>query len=526
MVDTHCHLDVCEPPDEELVAQARAVGVRRLATIGMDGPSIERALAAANRFDDVIAVVGRHPNSAEGFGDADLAEIERAAADPRVRAIGETGLDYFRDHAPHEDQRRAFEAQVDLAQRLGLPLVVHTRAAEEDTFDVLRERAEGLTVIMHCFSTPDRVEECVERGWLCSFAGNVTYRNATDLQEAARAVPNELLLVETDSPFLAPQPLRGKPNEPANVVTTAEFVADLRGVGYTELERDRGAQRGARLRLVSAPAPRQASLRRMREFGVRPNRELGQNFLIDDNILGVIGRAAELEAGDVVLEVGGGLGVLSEYLAERVGHLHVVEVDRSLQPALDDALAPFANATLHVADAVGLDLGALDPAPVKVVANLPYGVAATVLLKSLEELPHARLWVAMVQREVGERLAAGPGSKTYGVTSVLAQLASEVRVERRVPRTVFHPVPNVESALVVLRRTGPWPGAQVAAFVHAAFAHRRKALAGSLALAPGAPPDVRERARAALEAMGHPADARAERLAPAELAALALELAS
>ena len=270
--------------------------------------------------------------------------------------------------------------------------------------------------------------------------------------------------------------------------------------------------------------PRQASLRRLREFGIRPNRELGQNFLIDDNILDVIARLSELDSADVVLEVGGGLGVLSEYLAARVAHLHVVELDRGLQPALEDALAPFENTTLHLADAVRMDFGALDPSPGKVVANLPYGVAATVLLKSVEELPGAQLLVAMVQREVAERLAAPPGSKTYGATSVLAQLACRVTLGRRVPRTVFHPVPNVESALVVLRRDGPPPQPGVAAIVHAAFAHRRKALAGSLALAPGAPEGLREQARAELERLGYPADARAERVAPHHFAALAAAL--
>jgi 16S rRNA (adenine1518-N6/adenine1519-N6)-dimethyltransferase len=267
--------------------------------------------------------------------------------------------------------------------------------------------------------------------------------------------------------------------------------------------------------------PRQASLRRLRRFEVRPNRELGQNFLIDDNILGVIGRAAELAPDDVVLEVGGGLGVLSEYLAPRARHLHVVEVDRSLEPPLAEALSPFANVTLHLADAVKLDLASLDPPPGKVVANLPYGVAATVLLKSIAELPGATLWVAMVQREVGDRLAAAPGGKSYGATSVLAQLACEVRFLRRVPRTVFHPEPNVESALVSMRRRAPAPPPELTALVHAAFAHRRKALAGSLALAPGAPHDIRDAARAALEAIGHPAGSRAEQLAPAEWPRLA-----
>jgi 16S rRNA (adenine1518-N6/adenine1519-N6)-dimethyltransferase len=275
---------------------------------------------------------------------------------------------------------------------------------------------------------------------------------------------------------------------------------------------------------VTEPAaglPRQASLNRLQRFDIRPNRELGQNFLIDDNFLEVIGNGAELAGEDVVLEVGGGLGVLSEYVATRVAHLHVIEIDRTLEPALRDALDPHRNATLHVGDAVQLDLTELEPPPTKVVANLPYGVAATVILRTLFELPRVELWLAMVQREVGQRFAAAPGSKIYGATSVLAQLACDVRVLRRVPSSVFHPKPNVESALVRLRRRRPAPPGAVVALVHAAFAHRRKALSGSLALDPGAPDGLRDRARTALEALGLPADARAERLAPEQFAKLA-----
>ncbi len=202
----------------------------------MNPPSIERGLDAARDHDGVVAIVGRHPHYSEGFGATDLEEIERAAGDPQARAIGETGLDYYRDRAPREDQRRAFEAQLELAERTGLPAVIHTRAAEEDTFAVLAEHADRLTVLLHCFSAPDRLEEAVERGYLCSFAGNVTYKNAHALQAAARDLPEELLLVETDSPYLTPEPVRGRPNEPANVQHTAEFVADLRGVGYAELD--------------------------------------------------------------------------------------------------------------------------------------------------------------------------------------------------------------------------------------------------------------------------------------------------
>lgn len=236
MVDTHCHLDSCRDSDSDLVQRAVAAGVTRMATIGMDGPTTEAALATAREHDEVVVVAGRHPHKTEGFDAAGAEEIERAAADPLVRAIGETGLDYFRDYAPRDDQRRAFEAQLDVAGKTGLPVVIHTRTAEQDTFAILAERAAHLTVILHCFSAPERIAECVERGYFCSFAGNVTYPKNQELQAAARDLPADRILVETDSPYLSPQQVRGKPNEPANVVSTAGFVADLRGVGYAELE--------------------------------------------------------------------------------------------------------------------------------------------------------------------------------------------------------------------------------------------------------------------------------------------------
>jgi 16S rRNA (adenine1518-N6/adenine1519-N6)-dimethyltransferase len=272
--------------------------------------------------------------------------------------------------------------------------------------------------------------------------------------------------------------------------------------------------------VVNATEPSQPTLRRMRAFGVRPKRDLGQNFLIDSNILGVIEREARLDADDVVLEIGGGLGVLSEYLAERVAHVHVVELDRALEPALRDATDPFHNVSLHFADAMRLDLRTLGPAPTKVVANLPYGIAAGAILRTIEDLDGVRRWVGMVQKEVGERFAAAPGTSAYGVPSVLAQLACHVRVLRPVSRSVFTPVPNVDSVLVGLERAGPAPEPQLRALVNAAFAHRRKALAGSLALAPGAPAGIRDRARSALVALGHPPDVRAERLSPQDFRAL------
>jgi TatD DNase family protein len=243
VVDTHAHLGVCEPDGGELVAIARRSGVRRILTVGMDESSNREAIAAAEEHDEVFASVGRHPNSAAGFDTAAAADVERLANHELVRAIGETGLDYYRDTSPRDAQRDAFRAQIAIARRAGLPLVIHlrdqagTHDAMDDTFATLAAEAGGVTVILHCCSVPpDRVGEAVERGWYCSFAGNVTYPKSDDLRETARRVPDDLLLVETDSPFLAPQSVRGKPNQPANVVEVAELLAAERGVSYVDLE--------------------------------------------------------------------------------------------------------------------------------------------------------------------------------------------------------------------------------------------------------------------------------------------------
>ena len=290
--------------------------------------------------------------------------------------------------------------------------------------------------------------------------------------------------------------------------------------------RARAASReGARSHSVGSDdtsvTPVQPSLRRLKQFDVRPDRELGQNFLIDSNILGVICRAAELTDEDVVLEVGGGLGVLTEYLAERVCHVHVIEIDRRLEDALADAAEPFENVSVHWADVMTVDLAGLRPEPTKVVANLPYGVAAGALLRTIEELGSVRSWVAMAQREVGERLAAGPGNGTYGVPSVIAQLACDVEVLRAIPRTVFHPVPNVDSVLVGLRRREEAASEGLRGLVNGAFAHRRKTLVSSLALSSRGGDHSRDEVREALEQLGHPADVRAERLSPEDFRALA-----
>jgi 16S rRNA (adenine1518-N6/adenine1519-N6)-dimethyltransferase len=247
---------------------------------------------------------------------------------------------------------------------------------------------------------------------------------------------------------------------------------------------------------------------------------LGQNFLADPNLLDAIVRDAELAPGDVVLEVGAGEGVLSERLAAAAAHLHTVEIDRGLEPALE-RIAALPNVDLHWGDAMKLDLAALRPEPTAMVANLPYSVATPLILRTIEELPSLRRWTVMVQREIADRLRAAPGSRTYGSPSAVAQLACEVELVRAVDPAVFKPRPRVDSAILRLRRTGSGADAETRKLIRAAFAHRRKSLARSLE---HARPGSLAPARAALAELGLPEDARAESLSPQQFAALSAKL--
>jgi TatD DNase family protein len=244
MVDTHAHLGLCEPDEAELLASADDAGVNRILTVGLGEDSNPVAVQSAQANDGVFASVGRHPNSARGFDQAAAEAIEELCAEPGIVAVGETGLDFYRDRSDPDEQRRAFSAQISIAARTGKALVVHLRDPEgsddavSEAFETLDREGEGVTVVLHCFSAgAPWAERAAELGWYCSFAGNLTYPKADAIREAATLVPEDRLLVETDSPFLAPQPVRGKPNQPANVVATAERLAEVRGVAYGELER-------------------------------------------------------------------------------------------------------------------------------------------------------------------------------------------------------------------------------------------------------------------------------------------------
>jgi TatD DNase family protein len=234
LIDSHCHLEMLDDAGWA-VQQAREAGVQNVVSIGIDGATSKLAVGFAERLEGVYATVGLHPHAASSLDDALLGELEELAAHPRVVAVGECGLDFYRDLSPRDTQRRAFSAQIELARCAGLPLVVHVRAAGDEAMAQLADEAGDLTVVMHCFSLPQYVDECNARGYYASFAGNVTYKNAGDLRAAAARVREDRIMVETDAPFLSPVPNRGNSNIPAWVVHTATVVGDARGWGETRV---------------------------------------------------------------------------------------------------------------------------------------------------------------------------------------------------------------------------------------------------------------------------------------------------
>ena len=254
MIDTHAHLDGCEEPPEVLLARAREAGVERVITVGSGIDSCRASLAIAQGERGVFAALGIHPHQAGGPEAGRLAELAELLVDDRAVAVGETGLDFYRDWAPADLQLSLFVAQLELADELGKPVVIHNRDADSETAAALTG-FEG-TVILHCFSSPGLLDEAVERGYYVSFAGNVTYPSAEELREAARRVPAERILAETDSPYLAPVPRRGRPNEPALVVHTVAALARARGDGTAELAARIDANATTAFSLpVASPAP-------------------------------------------------------------------------------------------------------------------------------------------------------------------------------------------------------------------------------------------------------------------------------
>jgi 16S rRNA (adenine1518-N6/adenine1519-N6)-dimethyltransferase len=620
-------MDMTGIPVESLLAAAREAGIHRAVNVGCDLPSSRWSVDAALAHPDVYAAVAIHPNdvaAVDSARDEVLAEIESLASSPRTVAIGETGLDYYRDHSAPEVQRWWFRAHIEIARRLGKPVMIHDRDAHEDVLAILAEYAPWppYSVIFHCFSGDEAMAaRCGEAGYVMSFAGNVTFKNASPLRAAAAVAPPGLMLAETDAPFLTPVPHRGKPNSPAMTAHTIRFLAELKSLDLADFcgtlqstgqrvfgwlcAREQSAVHGkcafdrthtwSSMRLTREdrhgerppPHAERAQMRnrcrtrcrpnvperaiahvsqraQMRNrcrysepecaiglavsvmavgvrllgvgdirdiagrLGVRPTKKLGQNFVVEQGTVRQIAALAAPRRGDVILEVGPGLGSLTlallEAAADTGGHLVAVEIDPVLAAELPRTIAeraPAAADRVTVVTADALHVGEPEAGqPTVLAANLPYNVAVPVVLHLLATFPSLARGVVMVQAEVADRMCAQPGSRVYGVPSAKLAWYAAARPAGTVPRSVFWPVPNVDSKLISFTRHQPPDGADrrdTFAVIDAAFGQRRKTLRAALAGWAGSAAEAERLLRAAAVDPG----ARGEALGVADFARIA-----
>ena len=501
MIDSHSHLDHVDRPATDAVAEADAAGVKRILSIGMDGGSCRATLALAEDFPQVCAAVGRHPNSATGFDDADLAELARARRPPRCVAIGETGLDYYRDHAPRADQERAFHAQIELARETGKPLVIHTRAAEDDTIATLRERAGGVArdpPLLLDARPPRRVPRPAAGGSRSPATSPTPRRPSSATRRSA--CPTTACSSRPTRPTSLRSRYRGKRNQPR--VRRAHGAARRAGArdAPTRSSRPRSRQRRRGVRVVSAAEPRSPASAACGASAAARTASLGQNFLIDSNILGVDrarGRAARRRRR--ARDRGRARRALRAPRRARRRTCTSSSSTARSSPRSRDALDPFDERRRCTSPTRSTSTSrACALPPTKVVANLPYGSPRPRVLARSRSCRRRRAGSRWSSARSASGFAAAPGTAAYGVPSVLAQLPRDVPASSGPSRARSSlPVPNVDSVLVGARsHAARPPPPALRELVHAAFAHRRKALAGSLALAPGAPRGASASARA------------------------------
>ncbi len=368
----------------------------------------------------------------------------------------------------------AFRAQLAIARDLDLPVVIHCRDATDDCFELLAAEAPP-TVVLHCFAAVDRLDEAVERGWYCSFAGNVTYGSAIDLRrppDACRTISSCSKPTRRTSP---PSRTAARRTSLHTSWTRSAFVAGLRDVAPAALD-DRVESNAARAFHLRVNVPRRSRSHGSPTLGITPDTRLGQHFLVDDNLVRVALRLADLRPDDVVLEVGPGLGVLTAALADAVRHVHAIEIDRRLEPALAIMLDGHANVTVRFEDAVDVDASSLAPAPTAFVSNLPYNVATPLIAESLSGLPTVDRWAVMIQRELGDRLFAAPGTAAYGAPSRARTLAASAPAATacRAPCSCRNRTSTPPWSAFRRRATGrssPRAWSRIVALVHAAFGH-------------------------------------------------------
>ncbi len=510
LIDTHAHIDFPQFDEDrgEVILEAWRAGVRTIIIPGVDGESIQRAVKIAEKYPHIWFAAGWHPHDADRL-DPDL--LAHACDHPKCVAIGEIGLDYYRNLSPKDAQEKAFCAQIEMALRKDRPVIIHVRDAWPESRAII-EKYPDLRGVFHGFSgDPDDLQWALARGFYIGFGGPVTFNNFKK-GDIVRKVPAKRFLTETDCPYLAPQSRRGKRNEPSCIPEILAAIAKFARVPEKELENkiSRNVPK-----LFGIPLPRSSS------HGDVPKQSFSQNFLIDDNICKKIaGLAGE---GRLCVEIGSGNGELTQYLAGKFDRLYAVEPDWDRHKKIMSC-APEAVILPQKIQAIDLrNLTDFERSPAVVIGNLPFNETSPILFHLLEHRKSIRRAIVMTQKEVADRLAANPGSKEYGIPSILLSLFFEITEEFRVSNKCFKPVPKVESTVLTLTPIENAPACDVdfeslRRVVRAAFAHRRKKVSNSLEHELPAI-DV----KMLLDAAGIDPDARAEQIAPEKYIDLAAE---
>ena len=497
--DTHAHYDddAFDEDRDTLLGEIFSSGICCITDVGASVKSSKSAVALSKKWPQIYAAVGVHPDSTADMTEEDIETLRSLAQEKKVVAIGEIGLDYYWDNSPREVQKKWFERQLALAREVDLPVIIHSREAAKDTMDIMREAAKaGNTGVIHCYSyAAPMAKEYISMGFFIGIGGVLTFKNARVIKEVASEIPLSSIVLETDSPYLAPVPYRGKRN---NSMYLKEVVNPKNTIEV------------------------------LQKYQFHFAKKFGQNFLIDTHVLDKIVRAAEITPEDYVLEIGPGIGTLTQYLCESAKHVFAVEIDDNLIPILQDTLSAYDNVTVIHNDVLKLDINKLveekcEGKRIKVVANLPYYITTPILMGLFESHVPMESVTVMVQKEVAQRMQALPGGKDYGALSLAVQFYAEPYIVANVPPNCFMPRPNVGSA--VIRLTSHKKPVAVKNeklmfdIIRASFNQRRKTLVNGLYNVGGLNKSKEELA-AVLESIGLAANVRGETLTLEQFAAL------
>ena len=535
--DTHAHYDdkQFDQDREELLASMKDNGIGTIVDVGSNMETSTWIVEAVTRYPMMYGAVGVHPSDTAELKESDIDTLKKYAAMDRILAIGEIGLDYYWDEPERSIQKKWFEAQIELARDVKLPIIIHSRDAAKDTYDIMKAlHAEEIGGVVHCFSySKEMARQFLDMGFYIGIGGVVTFKNAKTLKEVAAYTPLDRIVLETDCPYLSPEPNRGKRNSSLNLNYVAEALSQIKGINKEELiavteENARQLYRMKEVYRVKLGNPKN-TIEVIQKYDFDFQKKFGQNFLIDERVLEKIISAAEVNKDDFVLEIGPGIGTMTQYLAENAREVMAVEIDKNLIPILSDTLSAYDNVSILNADILKVDIAKIveeknGGKPVKVVANLPYYITTPIIMGLFESHVPIDSITVMVQKEVADRMQSGPGTKDYGALSLAVQYYAEPYVVANVPPNCFMPRPKVGSAVIRLTKYKDAPikvtnEKLLFQLIRASFNQRRKTLQNGIKNFGGLN-FSKEQVAQALEEMELPASVRGEALTLEQFAQL------